>query len=100
MSKNADIKRLKEENEDLKSQIEKLVEKVDNLSQNVLSTKEASSAIKWPQFNDISLNCDNGRSGEQEEPLSSEKKKSVEFLSNQYDQVLKELDQIKAEIKE
>jgi prefoldin subunit 5 len=86
MSKNADIKRLKEENEDLKSQIEKLVEKVDNLSQNVLSTKEASSA--------------NGRSGEQEEPLSSEKKKSVEFLSNQYDQVLKELDQIKAEIKE
>ncbi|CAB4043935.1 Hypothetical predicted protein, partial [Paramuricea clavata] len=40
------------------------------------------------------------RSGEQEETLSSEKKKSVEFLSNQYDQVLKELDQIKAEIKE
>ncbi|CAB3998997.1 Hypothetical predicted protein, partial [Paramuricea clavata] len=37
---------------------------------------------------------------EQEEPLSSKKKKSVEFLSNQYDQVLKELDQIKAEIKE
>jgi hypothetical protein len=32
--------------------------------------------------------------------LSSEKNKSVEFLSNQYDQVLKELDQIKAEIKE
>ncbi|CAB4025091.1 Hypothetical predicted protein, partial [Paramuricea clavata] len=62
------------------------VGKVDNLSQNVLSTKEASSA--------------NGRSGEQEELLSSEKKKSVEFLSNQYDQVLKELDQIKAEIKE
>jgi hypothetical protein len=44
MSKNADIKCLKEENEDLKIQIEKLVEKVDNLSQNVLLTKEASSA--------------------------------------------------------
>ncbi|CAB3995338.1 Hypothetical predicted protein [Paramuricea clavata] len=86
MSKNADIKLLKEENEDLKIQIEKLVEKVDNLSQNVLSTKEASSA--------------NGGTGEQEEPLSSEKKKSVEFLSNQYNQVLKELDQIKTEIKE
>ena len=86
MSKSTEVKRLREENEDLKNKIVEFTEKVDSLSQNIKSMEK--------------MNGVNGRSVDQEEPLSSELKKSVEFLSNQYDNVMKELDQIKVQIKE
>ena len=42
----------------------------------------------------------NGRQDDQEVALSSEVKKSIEFLSKQFDKVLTELDKIKVQIKE
>lgn len=85
------MKRLKEENDCLKSQISKLMEKVEHLSREVAVRNDESNG--GPRGEQV-------ESDVEETVLSTGKKRSVEFVSNQFDDVLKELEQIRRHVKD
>lgn len=91
MTNSDKMKRLKEENDSLKAQIGKLMEKVEHLSREVAARKDESNG--GPRGEQV-------ESDVEETVLSTGKKRSVEFVSNQYDDVLKALEQIRGHVKD